>query len=262
MNNNIKLIMLDLVGVLVFEREDVLNDKEDKIERLFGPNLSDEEYLNNKINIIYDKNELIDITKNIINKLYYVKDKDIKVVSPSSKTVLLAQKMGLTVLNTQYVDHVDIAFDGCDEVDSHLNALKSGGGIHTQEKIIASMADEYIVLVDESKFHETLAFKVPVVVEVLPKAYSVVKKKLEKLNGNVELRTASNKDGFLMSDEGNILLDVYFDGVQDIRLLNQTLLMMPGVVDTSLFVDILTGMILVNDKGVFKKERNGEFYAL
>ena len=192
----------------------------------------------------------------------YVKDKDIKVVSPSSKTVLLAQKMGLTVLNTQYVDHVDIAFDGCDEVDSHLNALKSGGGIHTQEKIIASMADEYIVLVDESKFHETLAFKVPVVVEVLPKAYSVVKKKLEKLNVNVELRTASNKDGFLMSDEGNILLDVYFDGVQDIRLLNQTLLMMPGVVDTSLFVDILTGMILVNDKGVFKKERNGEFYAL
>lgn len=192
----------------------------------------------------------------------YVKDKDIKVVSPSYKTVLLAQKMGLTVLNTQYVDHVDIAFDGCDEVDSHLNALKSGGGIHTQEKIIASMADEYIVLVDESKFHETLAFKVPVVVEVLPKAYSVVKKKLEKLNGNVELRTASNKDGFLMSDEGNILLDVYFDGVQDIRLLNQTLLMMPGVVDTSLFVDILTGMILVNDKGVFKKERNGEFYAL
>ena len=192
----------------------------------------------------------------------YVKDKDIKVVSPSSKTVLLAQKMGLTVLNTQYVDHVDIAFDGCDEVDSHLNALKSGGGIHMQEKIIASMADEYIVLVDESKFHETLAFKVPVVVEVLPKAYSVVKKKLEKLNGNVELRTASNKDGFLMSDEGNILLDVYFDGVKDIRLLNQTLLMMPGVVDTSLFVDILTGMILVNDKGVFKKERNGEFYAL
>lgn len=192
----------------------------------------------------------------------YVKDKDIKVVSPSSKTVLLAQQAGLTVLNTQYVDHVDIAFDGCDEVDSHLNALKSGGGIHTQEKIIASMADEYIVLVDESKFHETLTFRVPVVVEVLPKAYSIVKKKLEELNGIVEWRSASNKDGFLMSDEGNILLDVYFDGVQDIRLLNQTLLMMPGVVDTSLFVDILTGMILVNDKGVFKKERNGEFYAL
>ena len=59
-----------------------------------------------------------------------------------------------------------------------------------------------------------------------------------------------------MSDEGNILLDVYFNDVQDICLLNQTLLMMPGIVDTSLFVDILTGMILVNGKGVFKKERH------
>lgn len=85
---------------------------------------------------------------------------------------------------------------------------------------------------------------------------------MEELNGNVELRTATNKDGFLMSDEGNILLDVYFNDVQDIGMLNQTLLMMPGIVDTSLFVDILTGMILVNEKGVFKKEKNGEFCAL
>lgn len=192
----------------------------------------------------------------------YVKDKDIQVVTPSAKTALKAQKEGLTVLNTQYVDHVDIAFDGCDEVDFNLNALKSGGGIHTQEKIIAFMADEYIVLVDESKFHETLAFQVPVVVEVLPKAYSIVKKKLQFLNGNVQERTSDNKDGILISDEGNLLLDVYFTDVKDISNLNQTLLVMPGVVDTSLFVDILTGMILVNDMGVFKKEKDGEFYAL
>ena len=124
------------------------------------------------------------------------------------------------------------------------------------------MADEYIVLVDKTKFHETLAFQVPVVVEVLPKAYSIVKKKLEELNGIVEWRSASNKDGFLISDEGNILFDVYFKNVEDIHLLNQTLLMMPGIVDTSLFVDILTGMILVNDMGVFKKEKDGEFHSL
>lgn len=131
-----------------------------------------------------------------------------------------------------------------------------------KKKIIASMADEYIVLVDETKFHETLAFQVPVVVEVLPKAYSIVKKKLGELNGIVEWRTASNKDGFLISDEGNILFDVYFKNVEDIHLLNQTLLMMPGIVDTSLFEDILTGMILVNDMGVFKKEKDGEFHSL
>ena len=100
MNNHIKLIMLDLVGVLVFERDDVLNDKEDKIERLFGPNLSDEEYLNNKINIIYDKNELIDITKNIINKLYYVKDKDIfKKIKDKYNNVKI-------IIATNYVSYV------------------------------------------------------------------------------------------------------------------------------------------------------------
>ena len=192
----------------------------------------------------------------------YVKDKDIQVVTPSVKTALKAQKEGLPVLNTQFVDHIDIAFDGCDEVDSNLNALKSGGGIHTQEKTIASMADEYIVLVDEIKFHKTLAFKAPVVVEVLPRAYSIVKKKLEQLNGNVVERTSNNKDGIMISDEGNLLLDVYFNEVQDIGLLNQTLLMMPGVVDTSLFVDTITGIIMVNEKGVFKKEGKGEFHAL
>lgn len=192
----------------------------------------------------------------------YVKDKDIQVVTPSVKTALKAQKEGLTVLNTQYVDHVDIAFDGCDEVDFNLNALKSGGGIHTQEKIIASMANEYIVLIDESKFHETLAFKTPVVVEVLPKAYGIVKKKLQLLNGNVVERVSDNKDGIMISDEGNLLLDVYFTDVNDISKLNQTLLMMPGVVDTSLFVDMITGIIMVNAKGAFKKEGKGEFYAL
>lgn len=66
----------------------------------------------------------------------------------------------------------------------------------------------------------------------------------------------------MISDEGNLLLDVYFTDVRDISKLNQTLLMMPGVVDTSLFVDIITGIIMISDKGVFKKEKDGEFYAL
>lgn len=66
----------------------------------------------------------------------------------------------------------------------------------------------------------------------------------------------------MISDEGNLLLDVYFTDVNDISKLNQTLLMMPGVVDTSLFVDMITGIIMVNAKGAFKKEGKGEFYAL
>lgn len=122
-NNNIKLIMLDLVGVLVFERDDVLNDKEDKIERLFGPNLSDEEYLNNKINIIYDKNELIDITKNIINKLYYVKDKDIfKKIKDKYNNVKI-------IIATNHVSYVkDFIINNFNS--SYLDDIIISSGIH------------------------------------------------------------------------------------------------------------------------------------
>ena len=192
----------------------------------------------------------------------FVKDKKIQVVTPSMNTALLCQKVGLPVLNTKFVNHIDIAFDGCDEVDENLNALKSGGGIHTQEKIIASMANEYIVLIDEKKYFKTLSFAHPIVVEVLCNAYQIVLKRLEQMNAKVIVRKANNKDGFLLSEEGNYLFDVFFENVQDIETLNQKILMMPGVVDTSLFVDIVTGIIMVNDQGVLKKDKGGDFYAL
>ncbi len=71
----IKVIAFDLVGVLITEKDIILNDTEEKIERLFGANESDEDYIN-QAELITNEN-IIDITKNIINKLYVVKDKDI-----------------------------------------------------------------------------------------------------------------------------------------------------------------------------------------
>lgn len=192
----------------------------------------------------------------------FIKNKQIQIVTPSMHTAMLAQKAGLSILNTKFVDHIDIAFDGCDEVDAYGNALKSGGGIHVQEKIIASMADEYIVLIDQSKYFDTLPFKHPVVLEVLPNAYSVVLKKVKELGADVQIRKSDNKDGFTISDEGNYLFDAYFDYVEDIEILNQTLLMMPGVVDTSLFVGYVTGIIMTKNNKVYKKEKGRDFYAL
>lgn len=192
----------------------------------------------------------------------FIKDKQIQIVTPSMHTALLAQKAGLSILNTKFVDHIDIAFDGCDEVDANGNALKSGGGIHTQEKIIASMTDEYIVLIDQSKYFDTLSFKHPVVLEVLPNAYSVVLKKVQELGAKIKVRESLNKDGFTISDEGNYLFDAYFEHVEDIETLNQTLSMIPGVVDTSLFVGFVTGIIMTKDNHVLKKEKGRDFYAL
>ena len=78
--------------------------------------------------------------------------KDVKIVTPSFATEQACIQAGLELLPLWSVGHVDLSFDGCDEVDQNMNALKSGGAIHTREKLIASMSDRYILLIDESKY--------------------------------------------------------------------------------------------------------------
>ena len=113
----------------------------------------------------------------------YIKESglEVEVVTPSFRTEKLCIENGLKVLPTWAVDSISVAFDGCDEVDNDLVALKSGGGIHTNEKIIASMADEYILLVDESKVSSKLEFKYPIVLEILPESKSLVEKKYKSI---------------------------------------------------------------------------------
>ncbi|NBL55021.1 ribose-5-phosphate isomerase A, partial [Escherichia coli] len=126
-------------------------------------------------------------------------------------------------------------FDGCDQVDEKLNALKSGGGIHTKEKLIASMAEEYILLVDEAKVEKELTFNVPVVLEVLEDSLKYVEKKVLELNGKPVMRRSDKKDGFTISYNGNLLVDVFFNNVKDIHKLNDNLIRICGVIETSLF---------------------------
>lgn len=174
---------------------------------------------------------------------------NIRVVTPSVKTRSLCAEKGIEVIDTSLINKVDIAFDGCDEVDNNLNALKSCGGIHTKEKIIASMADEYILLADETKVSKSLNFKFPVVLEVIPEALSYVCKMAEKTGGRVEVRTSSAKDGYTISDNGNILIDVFYQNVDDIKELEKSLISIRGVIDTSLFVDVVTKAIVVSENG-------------
>ena len=77
-------------------------------------------------------------------------------------------------------------FDGCDQFDKDLNALKSGGGIHTMEKLFASMAKEFILVGDDSKYAEQLTTTFPLVLEVLPQAMSFILAKLPFLFGDVK----------------------------------------------------------------------------
>lgn len=182
----------------------------------------------------------------------YIKKEDlqVRIVTPSFKTRMLCLQNGLTVLHTSAVDHISVAFDGCDEVDKNLHALKSGGGIHTKEKIIASMADDYILLVDNTKVVNTLTFKHPVVLEILEDSLHYVEKKVVKMGGKFGIRTCSSKDGVTISDNGNLLVDVYFQNVENHCTLEKNLKKICGVIDSSLFTNVVTKVVIASENDI------------
>lgn len=175
---------------------------------------------------------------------------DVRVVTPSYQTAMLCIKHHVQVIPTWSVDEVDIAFDGCDEVDEDLNALKSGGAIHTKEKIIASMAKQYVLLVDESKVFTKLPFTHSVTIEIIPESMSYVKKQMEQLHGSVAMRVSSVKDGYTISDHGNFIMDVHFHDVESCKQLDEEFRRIVGIVDTSLLVDLVSFVLCANEHGV------------
>lgn len=172
----------------------------------------------------------------------------VKIVTPSFQTEKFCLEKGLEVIPLWSVNHIDIAFDGCDEVDFSLNALKSGGAIHTKEKIIGKMADEYILLVDESKVSEKLTFKYPVVLELFKESISYVEKKISELGGNFILRKSSAKDGLTISDSGLVIGEAFFSDVQDIQKLHDDILNITGVAEISLFCNTASKALVVCEK--------------
>merc|ERR1712083_522007 len=130
--------------------------------------------------------------------------------------------------------------DGADEVDINLNCIKGGGGCQTQEKIIASCSKQFVVVADYRKDATTLCekWKKGVPVEVIPLAYVPVMKKIETMGGKPKLRMAKSKAGPLVTDNGSFILDVDFGLVKEVEKLNQSLMMIPGVVETGLFVNM------------------------
>lgn len=86
----------------------------------------------------------------------------------------------LTVEETGETSGLKIAFDGCDQVDQRLNAYKSAGGIHTKEKIIARMAEEYVLLADETKIVKELGYDIPIVLDIVRKRWDMSEEKFRQ----------------------------------------------------------------------------------
>jgi ribose 5-phosphate isomerase A len=144
---------------------------------------------------------------------------------------------------------VELAVDGADEVDPQLNLIKGGGAAHTMEKIVDSSAEKFIVIVDDSKLVDELG-TFPVPVEVIPQAFRVVAERLEAMDGKPELRIAERKDGPVITDNGNFVLDIQFQKISDPAALENELNTIPGVVENGLFTGIVHEVIVGTQQGL------------
>lgn len=182
----------------------------------------------------------------------------LKCIPTSFQSYQLIVEKGLNLVSLDQYPVLDLDIDGADEIDTDLNLIKGGGGCHVQEKIIASNSKKLIIIADFRKKSEKLGqnWKRGVPIEVIPMAYIPVMKKLEQLGGKPKLRMAQEKAGPLISDNGNFIIDVDFGKIENPSDLNNKLIKIPGIVDTGLFIGMVSkvyigkndGSVLVIDK--------------
>lgn len=181
-----------------------------------------------------------------IKELATIKHKIDACVASSKATEARLRAEGIPVIDLNSVQELPVYIDGADEVLTHGEMIKGGGGAHTREKIVAEVAKKFICIVDESKVVKQLG-QFPVAVEVIPQARSMVARHLVQLGGDPEYR-----DGFV-TDNGNIILDVFNLNFDNIQALEDRLNTIPGVVENGLFAHRLADVILVASPEGIKK---------
>jgi ribose 5-phosphate isomerase A len=165
-------------------------------------------------------------------------------VPTSFQSRLLCQQQGIPLRDAQDCRRIDLAVDGADEVDPNLNVMKGGGAAHTIEKLVATMASQFVVVVDESKLVPRLGTTIDIPVEVILPALGYVTEVVTGLGGQPQLRMGTNKDGPVVTDNGHLVIDAKFGRDADLREVDACLHRTPGVLDTGLFFDLATKVLV------------------
>ena len=170
---------------------------------------------------------------------------NIKGVATSFQSEVLALELDIPLIDLASVSQIDLAIDGADEVDPAFQLIKGGGACHVREKLVASKANQLLIVVDETKLVQNLNKSFPLPVEVLPNAWKQVMDVIAEMDGISTLRMAEKKAGPVVTDQGNLILDVLFDdGIQNPKDIEMSINNIPGVLENGLFVD-LTDKVLV-----------------
>ncbi len=158
---------------------------------------------------------------------------NIKGVPTSLQIKLIAEKAGIPVVESDQVDHIDVVFDGADQIDSQKFVIKGGGGALLRENILFSLAKKIVVMADKTKFVKNFTRAVPV--EIHPLARNSVANSIQKLGGKATLRSLDRGYPFI-TENGNIILDCDFGTIKNPKVLSQKIKQIPGVMESGIFL--------------------------
>jgi ribose 5-phosphate isomerase A len=169
-------------------------------------------------------------------------------IPTSEATEQLARSLGIPLTDLDTYPELDLAIDGADEVDNHLNLIKGGGGALLREKIVASASRRFIVIADVTKLVTQLGSSAVLPVETIPFAVTLVSRRLHALGASVQLRQRSNQ--VFLTDNGNVILDCSFaGGITDPADLESRIRRIVGVVETGLFLNMAERAVIGGPEG-------------
>lgn len=188
------------------------------------------------------------------------KNLHLTICTPSEVTQNYCKSIGIPITSFNQASHFDIAFDGCDSLDSNLNALKSNGGIHLSEKVSAELADEYVILAPLQRVTKILSPDIPLTLEIDEKVIGPIQKQLNELKLRSKIRMSNDIAGYVRTASGNLLIDCYADNWGNISFLNDSLAKLNGVIATSFFENLVTLALTFDTDGkIHKFERKIDY---
>lgn len=172
----------------------------------------------------------------------------IKGVPTSRGTAELARKSGIPLLETEDSWAIDVDIDGADQVDPQLNLIKGGGGALLKEKIVATAARQVIIVVDHTKLVPALGNSFPLPVEVVPFGWGSTARQIDELGMKPVLRERNGE--IFRTEAGHYILDLHIGRIENPAELETRLNLIPGVVETGLFVGRTDILMVGTPQGV------------
>ncbi|MDB4839945.1 ribose 5-phosphate isomerase A [Nitrosopumilus sp.] len=181
-------------------------------------------------------------------KLIKLKNYNVKGIPTSLQIKLVAEKAGIELIQSDQVNHIDIVFDGADQIDSQKYVIKGGGGALLRENILFSLAKKVVVMADKTKFVKNFTRTVPI--EIHPLARNAIINSIKKLGGESKIRSLDRGYPFF-TENGNIILDCDFGTIKNPKTLTQKIKLIPGVLESGIF--------LRKPDIIYKAKPNGKF---